>query len=43
MKAVLGVAVVLLMAYGVDQYFNGGSVSDVLFAMLRDIRHGFGV
>jgi hypothetical protein len=42
MRNTFGVAVVLLMAYGVDQFFNGGRGTNPIFAFLSDFAHGFG-
>ena len=36
-------AVMLTTASLIDQYFSNGRYTDVAFAMLRQIRHSFGV
>jgi hypothetical protein len=36
-------ALVLAIASQLDQYFSNGRYTDVTFAMLRQIRHSFGV
>jgi hypothetical protein len=36
-------ALVLTIASQLDQYLSNGRYTDVAFAMMRQIRHGFGV
>jgi hypothetical protein len=39
-RAIVGVPMVLLMAYGFDQVFNDGRSTDPVLLFLADVAHG---
>jgi hypothetical protein len=43
LKGAARAALVLTIASQLDQYLSNGRYTDVAFAMLRQIRHSFGV